>query len=380
VKAAASSLFEARLASLLDTESDGIIVFDEQARILVFNKASERLFGYAAKNLIGRTLTLLMAEEENTDRDPSIDNAIRASDWQITGAGREVKARHRDGTIIPIELAVGVARTPDGRQFIGVLRDLRPRKETEQRLDVLQAELGRLGRLPAIDEMGSAIAHELNQPLTALLLYLQTMKRTEARSARTDDADLHSLIDKAIAEAERAGAIIRRIRKFVEKRVPECQLVDLPPLIDDAIELTLVAHRHHVRLLRSDDPDLPPVPVDPVQFQQIVVNLVRNAIEAVSKQKNAEIRVSTRRGERIVEMAVEDNGPGVPHEVVDALFKAFSSFKRGGLGLGLAISRTIAQNHGGDLRFDPDGNGRGTRFVLSLPLSSHSTRTVPLQS
>ncbi|MDO8534535.1 MAG: ATP-binding protein, partial [Xanthobacteraceae bacterium] len=268
---------------------------------------------------------------------------------------------------------------PGGRQFICVLRDLRPRQESEKRLAELRADLVRWGRLSAIDEMGLAIAHELNQPLTALLLYLQSMKRIEEQSSMADNAALYAMIDKAAAEAERASAIIHRIRKFVEKRMPERLLVDLPPLIDDAIELTLVAHRHKIRLLRSDDPDLPQVAVDPVQFQQIVVNLVRNAIEAVANREDAEIRVSTRHNEGVVELAVEDNGPGIPTEAANALFYAFSTIKGGGLGLGLVISQTIAQNHGGDLRFDPGGNGRGAKFILVLPLTIESAENVPMQ-
>ncbi len=178
------SIFEARLASLLDTESDGIIVFDEQTRILVFNKACERLFGYSAKEVVGRDITLLMVEEEDQHaRNPLIGNAMRADDWQIVGVGREVKSRHRDGTIIPIELAIGVTLTPDGLQFICVLRDLRQRQESDQRLAELRADLGRLSRLSAIDEMGLAIAHELNQPLTALMLYLQSINASKSSRA-----------------------------------------------------------------------------------------------------------------------------------------------------------------------------------------------------
>jgi PAS domain S-box-containing protein len=237
IREMAPSIMEARLASLLDTEPDGIIVIDEQAHILVFNKACERLFGYSAKEVAGRDITLLMVEEEDKHgRDPLIGNAMHAGDWQIIGVGREVKSRHRDGTIIPIELAIGVALTPDGRQFICVLRDLRPRQESDQRLAELRADLVRLGRLSAIDKMGLAIAHELNQPLTALLLYLQSMKRIDEPSSKAEAFTLHAMIDKTHTEAERACAIIHRIRKFVEKRMPERRLVDLPPLIDDAID------------------------------------------------------------------------------------------------------------------------------------------------
>ena len=365
----ASSIMEARLASVLDTESDGIIVLDEQAHILVFNKACERLFGFSAQEMIGRDIALLLAGEEDVRTHNSrIESAISIGDWRIIGADREVKARHRDGTIIPVELAIGVALTLEGRQFIAVLRDLRSRKESEHRLSELQAELARISRISAIAEMGSAIAHEINQPLTALMLYLQSMKRTDEPSNKTEAFTQHAMIDKAYTEAERACAIIRRMRKFAEKREAEHKLVDLRPLIGDAIELSMAGHRHHTRLTRVDDPDLPLMSVDPVQFQQVVVNLVRNALEAVSGREDAEIRVMTRRHSEVLELSVEDNGPGIPPEVIDELFDAFSTFKNSGLGLGLAISRTIAQNHGGDLKFNPGSGGRWTKFVLTLPL------------
>ncbi len=365
----APSVMEARLASVLDTESDGIIVIDEQAHILVFNKACERLFGFSAEEMIGRNMAMLFAGEEDVRTHNSrFGCAINADDRRINGVGREVKARHRDGTIIPVELAIGVALTLGGRQFIAVLRDLRPRKESEHRLSELQAELARISRISAIAEMGSAIAHELNQPLTALMLYLQSMKRPDDPSSKAKALTLHAMIEKAHTEAERACSIIRRIRKFVEKRGPEHKLVDLRPLIDDAIELAMAGHRHLTRLIRTDDPELPLMSVDPVQFQQVVVNLVRNALEAVSGSEDAKIHVSTRRDSELLELSVEDNGPGIPLEAIDDLFDAFSTFKGSGLGLGLAISRTIAQNHGGDLKFNPGSGGRGTNFMLTLPL------------
>jgi two-component system sensor kinase FixL len=199
------------------------------------------------------------------------------------------------------------------------------------------------------------------------MLYLQSMRRSEEPN-RADSVDLHGMIEKALAEAERACAIVRRMRKFAERRPPERKLLDLRPLIDDAIELTMAGNRHRTRLVRNDDPRLPPVPVDPVLFQQIVVNLVRNALEAVSERKGAEIRVTTRRAPGAVELSVEDDGPGIAPEAVANLFHAFSTFKDSGLGLGLAISRTIAQNHGGDIRVDPGGNGRGATFLLTLPM------------
>lgn len=355
---------------MLDTAVDGIIVIDEQARILVFNKACEKLFGFKAAEMLGRNIKAIMPREYAEHHDRFIADYIRTGVAKIIGVGREVHGQHRDGAVFPIELSVGEAITPLGRQFIGVIRDLRPRKEAEQRLSQLQGELLHLARVSAMDEMGGALAHELNQPLTALMLYLQAVVRTIKRQGSDGPftEQVMGILNKAVHEAERAGNIIQRMRHFIEKRDPQRRLVDLGPLIDDAIELTLLGSKPGVRVTRDLPPNLPGVMVDPVQVQQIVVNLVRNACEALKGQEAPEVRVSARNEGGSLVLDIEDNGPGIPPDSVPNLFKAFSTSKRSGLGLGLAISRTIAQNHGGDLTVDPGGNGRGACFQLHLPL------------
>lgn len=366
----ARTVSDARLSSMLDTAVDGIIVIDEQARILVFNKACEKLFGFKAAEMLGRNIKAIMPREYAEHHDRFIADYIRTGVAKIIGVGREVHGQHRDGAVFPIELSVGEAITPLGRQFIGVIRDLRPRKEAEQRLSQLQGELLHLARVSAMDEMGGALAHELNQPLTALMLYLQAVVRTIKRQGSDGPftEQVMGILNKAVHEAERAGNIIQRMRHFIEKRDPQRRLVDLGPLIDDAIELTLLGSKPGVRVTRDLPPNLPGVMVDPVQVQQIVVNLVRNACEALKGQEAPEVRVSARNEGGSLVLDIEDNGPGIPPDSVPNLFKAFSTSKRSGLGLGLAISRTIAQNHGGDLTVDPGGNGRGACFQLHLPL------------
>lgn len=360
---------EARLASLLDTAVDGIIIIDDKARILVFNRACERLLGYTAAELLGRNVKMIMPPEF-ADHDCYVAEYIRTGTKKIIGIGREVRAQHRDGTIFPVELSVGETHTPEGPQFVGILRDLRARWNVEMRLNQLQADLVHLARVSAIDEMGAALAHELNQPLTAVMLYLQAIKR--ASDMNPDEAMLspsgRAIFDKALREAERAGHIIQRMRRFVEKREPKRRSLDLNPLVDDAIELTLLGSLPGTRIARSLAPDLPQIAVDPVQIQQVVVNLLRNAIDAAQISQAPEVGVVSLLNGDTVELSVADNGPGIAPDLVPNLFKAFSSSKGEGLGLGLAISRTIAQTHGGDLTVDPGGGGRGACFTLHLPL------------
>lgn len=361
---------EARLSSVLDTAVDGIIVIDERAHILIFNAACERMFGFRAEEVVGENVKVIMPAEYAERHDGYIDSYRTTGVRRIIGIGREVKGRRKDGTAIPIELSVGEASTPEGRQFVGILRDLSSRKEAEHRLNQLQADLVHMARVSAMDEMGAALAHELNQPLTAIMLYIQAAQRVGDREGVELPEEARAILVKALREADRAGSIIQRMRSFVEKRDPERRLADVPSLVDEAVELTLLGHRAHVRVSRDHAKGLPQVAVDAVQIQQIVVNLTRNALEAVRRAEKSEIRIATRAVAGGVEVAVADSGPGIPAEALPTLFKAFHTSKRKGLGLGLAISKSIAQNHGGDLTVDPGGKGSGAVFRLFLPIGS----------
>ncbi len=365
------AISDAQLLSVLDTAADGIIIIDEHGVVLTYNKACERLFGYSAAEMIGQNVNAVMPPDMAHAHDKYITNYLTTGRRKIIGIGREVKGRHRDGTVIPVHLSVGEAITSAGRQFIGILRDLRARNESEQRLTQLQTNLVRMARVSAIDEMGAALAHELNQPLTALMLYLQAVERACAKHSAVNPMPpgVLGILEKAVREAERAGSIIQRMRQFVEKRDPVRRMVDLNPLIEEAIELTLLGSPPGTRIDRALAPDLPKLLVDPVQIQQVVVNLVRNGLEAVKTCDRQVVTVSTRATDNGGAMVVEDSGPGIRADAIQELFKPFSSSKSRGLGLGLAISRSIAQNHGGELTVDPGGGGRGASFTLHLPLS-----------
>jgi two-component system sensor kinase FixL len=366
-----AGISDVQLLSVLDTAADGIIIIDEHGVIHTYNKACERLFGYSAPEMIGRNVNAIMPPDVARAHDGYIGNYFTTGQRKIIGIGREVMGQHRDGTIIPVHLSVGEAVTSAGRQFIGIMRDLRSRNESERRLNQLQADLVRMARVSAIDEMGAALAHELNQPLTALMLYLQAVERACAKhsAANPMPPGVLGILEKAVREAERAGSIIQRMRQFVEKRDPVRRIVDLNPLIEDAIELTLLGSSPGTRIDRAFAPDLPKLLLDPVQIQQVVVNLVRNGLEAVKQCERQLVTVSTRNTDTGVAMTVEDSGPGIRAEAIPELFKPFSSSKERGFGLGLAISRTIAQNHRGELTVDPGGRGRGASFTLHLPLS-----------
>lgn len=350
---------------------DGILVLDSRGTILVFNRACEALFGWSAQDVVGRSAAMLFDDANASGAGPLADR-LRA----LAGTGREMTARHRDGASVPVEISLSEAETLDGPQFIAILRDLRPRREAEERFGQLQAELMHLARVSAMDQMGAALAHELNQPLTALTLYLQMLGKLHARQTAgayrsPPDPDLHRTLDevigKAMREAGRAGQIIQAMRHFIEKGSPERRPEALNPLVDEAIELTLLGQRARIRVCRRLARGLPPVHVEAVQIQQVVVNLLRNAIEVLDGRPDGRITVETQGLSEHVALVVRDNGPGIPPAALEGLFRPFSSSKPAGLGLGLAISRSIARNHGGELTVDPGGSGRGAAFTLLLP-------------
>jgi two-component system sensor kinase FixL len=367
---AAATVSEIQLASVLDTAIDGILIVDERAGILMFNRACERMFGYEAAEVVGRHVSVIIPGHVH-DTGCFFDAQLRAGRPQSGGSGREIRARRKDGSLFFLDLSVGEAVTPKGRHCVGILRDVSARIETERRLNELQADLVRLARISALDEMGLALAHELNQPLTAIMLYLQAAARELAREQGLGGDDRAQVIlDKARREAHRAGSIIQRLRQLSEKRAPERKLIDLNAIVDDAVDLTVIGHDRTVRVLRHYEEHLPSVEADQVQVQQVVVNLVRNAFEAVRGRRDAEIVVATSLEERFALLSVTDNGPGIPPERHADLFRAFKSGKQSGMGLGLAISRTIVQSHGGELLVEPGGNGQGARFIVRLPLGA----------
>lgn len=360
---------KAWLESVLDTAVDGIIVMDASAKVLVFNKACERMFGRNSRDVIGHNVNILMPSDLSEQHDQYLENYYRTGHKKIIGIGREVRGLHADGSQFPLELSVGETTSQGQRQFIGILRDLRPRREMEQRVNQLQGDLVHMARVSAVNEMGAALAHELNQPLTAIMLYLQGLVHALGKHEKPplNEAE-QTILTKAIKETERAGQIIQRMRHFIEKKQSERKIVTLGHLIEDAVELVRLSVRHSVKIDSHYDKNQD-VEVDPIQIQQILVNLLRNACEAVQGQQQPWIRIVSNVQDTNITIAITDSGSGIPAQDVPNLFKTFSSQKKNGMGLGLAISRSLAQSHGGDLTVDAGGNGVGATFRLKLPLS-----------
>jgi two-component system, LuxR family, sensor kinase FixL len=358
---------EAHLTSILDTVPDAMIVIDERGIIQSFSSAAERLFGYVAAEIVGTNVKRLMPSPYREDHDGYLERYLRTGERRIIGIGRVVVGERRDGSTFPMELAVGEMRSSNQRFFTGFIRDLTERQQTEARLQELQSELVHISRLTAMGEMASALAHELNQPLSAIANYMKGSRRLLESSTDDRSALLRSAMDKAAEQALRAGQIIRRLRDFVARGESERRVESVKKLVEEASALALVGAKDQgVRVRFQFDPTADLVLADKVQIQQVLLNLLRNAVEAMESSQKRELVISTESGnDDMVTISVADTGSGIAPEIMSQLFQPFVTNKRDGMGVGLSISRTIVEAHGGKIGVEPNPGG-GTIFRLTL--------------
>lgn len=359
---------EAHLQSILDTVPDAMIVIDERGVIQSFSAAAARLFGYAASEVIGKNVKILMPTPYRENHDVYLERYLRTGERRIIGIGRIVVGEHKGGATFPIELAVGEMKSGDRRFFTGFIRDLSERQQTEARLQELQSELVHVSRLTAMGEMATTLAHELNQPLSAIANYLKGSRRLLEASTDERSGKLRDAMDKAGDQALRAGDIIRRLREFVVRGESERRVESISKLTEEASALALVGAKElGVRVKFRLDPGVDLVLADRVQVQQVLLNLIRNAIEAMEGSKLRELFVqSAPFADGMVVINVADTGPGISEEISVQLFQPFVTTKQHGMGVGLSISRTIVEAHGGKIWVEPNPGG-GTIFRLTLP-------------
>lgn len=358
---------EVRLRSILDTVPDAMVVIDERGTIESFSPSAEQLFGYAVSEVVGRNVSMLMPSPHRELHDSYLDRYLKTGERRIIGIGRVVSARRKDATTFPMELSVGEAIVSGKRIFTGFIRDLTERAEAERKLDQMQRELMHVARLSEMGHMGSTLAHELNQPLTAITNYLRAGRRMLEAQRAPGLERLAEAMDKAVAQAQRAGDIIRHLRQFTEKRETERQDEDINMVVEEAIALGLVGARSSgVNVHTELSSDRPVALIDKIQIQQVLVNLVRNAVEAMANSEEKMLSLATRRRDGMVVITVTDTGPGLSKQVADQLFKPFVTTKEKGMGIGLSICRQIIDAHGGWIGVETPERG-GARFVFTLP-------------
>jgi two-component system sensor kinase FixL len=360
---------ETHVKLILDTIPDAMIVIDERGVMQSFSAAAERLFGYSAADVLGKNVKMLMPAPYRESHDSYLDRYRATGERRIIGIGRVVVGERKDGSTFPLELSVGEMKTGQQRFFTGFIRDLTERQQTEARLQELQAELVHVSRLTAMGEMASALAHELNQPLSAIANYMKGSRRLLEDITDERVAVLRGAMDKAAEQALRAGQVIRRLRDFVARGETERRVEDVKKLVEEASALALVGAKDKgVRVRFEFDPRADFVLADKVQIQQVLLNLMRNAIEAMEGSERRELVVSTALApDDMVEISVIDTGAGISPEVKAQLFQPFITTKRHGMGVGLSISRTIVEAHGGSIAPRPNPQG-GTVFSFTLPM------------
>lgn len=358
---------ESHLRSILSTVPDAMVVIDDQGLILSFSAAAEQLFGYTEAELLGANVSRLMPSPDRERHDAYIKRYLETGERRIIGIGRVVFAQRKDGSTFPMELSVGEATGDAHPLFTGFIRDLTERQKTEERLESLQSELIHVSRVSAMGTMASTLAHELNQPITAVANYVEAVRDLLANPDPADMPMIRDALDDTAKEALRAGHIVRRLRDFVARGEVEKTIEKLPLLINEAAVLGLMGAREKGVEPRFDlDPYASPVLVDKVQIQQVLINLIRNAVEAMAGSAVRELTVTSRPDQPgFVRVVVADTGPGIDPKVAAQLFTAFVSTKTEGMGLGLSICRTIVEANGGRIWAAPREGG-GTEFHFTL--------------
>lgn len=348
-----------------------MVVINNRGLILSFSSAAEAMFGYAEHEVVGEDVSILMPSPDRERHDGYLERYHQTGERRIIGIGRVTTARRRDGSTFPIELSIGEARSEDGQIFTGFIRDLTERQKTERRLQDLQGELTHVSRVSAMGTLAAALAHELNQPLTAIANYMEGARDLVGATDPETVAMIREALDEAAQQSVRAGQIVRRLREFIARGEAEKRIESLSKLVTEANALALVgAGEQGIEVTVSLDPSADQVLVDRIQVQQVLLNLIRNAIEAMHDAPVRRLEITSRaQGESLVHMMVADSGSGLDPDVAARLFEPFLSTKDGGMGLGLSICRTIIEAQGGRIWAEPSPLG-GTAFHFTLIAST----------
>jgi len=367
---------ERHLQSILETIPDAMIVIDGNGIMQFFSSAAERQFGYSEQEAIGQNVSILMPNPDRSRHDGYMARYRSTGERHIIGIGRIVTGQRKDGTTFPMHLSIGEMQSGGMPYFTGFVRDLTEHQQTQARLQELQSELVHVSRLSAMGEMASALAHELNQPLAAISNYMKGSRRLLAASSDPNRPKLENALDRAAEQAIRAGQIIRRLRDFVSRGESEKRVESLSKLIEEAGALGLTGAREQgVQLRFNLNPDHDLVLVDRVQVQQVLVNLFRNALEAMAQSPQRElIAANTQAADDMIEIEVSDTGSGFRENVKQNLFQTFFTTKETGMGVGLSISRSIIEAHGGRMWAEANPSG-GATFRFTLPAASSESLT-----
>lgn len=358
-----------RLASIVESSDDAILSTDLSGIVTTWNRGAEHLYGYSAAEIVGLPVATLLPPDRQDEEPRILDLIARGERIEHY----ETVRLRKGGAAIDVSLTVSPMRSNEGR-VIGaskIARSIGQRKAHERRIQELQGELLHATRLVSAGQLAAALAHELNQPLTAILNYAGVLEELAAAVSGAQGEVLRDIVKKVTDQTGRAGEIIRRLRTFVAKRELEREIQDMNRTVEEALALGTVGTSYvDVRVKTDLAPELPPVRIDRVQIQQVMINLLRNAVEAMQASPQRELRVSTMRDDDgFVRVSVADKGIGLAPEVVSSLFQPFVTTKGQGLGIGLSICRSIVESHGGKLWAEANEGG-GSVFAFRIPAAT----------
>jgi two-component system sensor kinase FixL len=358
------------LDALMDAAADAIIIIDETGLIRRFNRAAEAMFGYREADLLGRNVSLLMPEPNRNRHNGYLERYHRTGEARIIGKGRDETGLRRNGETFPMQLSVGEITRTGQRSYVGIIRDVTEMRQAKEQVRHLEEQLLHADRLVILGELTAGIAHEINQPLTAIAAYADAGRTIIDRIDEAPAADMHAICERIGGQARRAAEVVQRLRRLVRSGVASKSRQDLNQIIRNILLLfEFEVKKSGTDLVFFPLESLEELYVDDVQIQQILVNLVKNSLDAIGEAGQTDGRIEIHVGTQGTDVlvSVNDNGPGVPEQLRPRLFDSFFTTKPRGVGLGLSICKSIAAAHGGSLRHEQSEQG-GSRFTLTLPL------------
>jgi len=363
---------EEKFRLAVEASPSAIVMTNQQGKIVLVNAQAESLFGYLRDELIDQPVEILVPERFRASHPAHRAEFCAASQPRAMGAGRDLFARRKDGTERLVEIGLAPIHTQEGILALTAILDITERRRAELELREQQLNLVHMSRVSTMGELAASLAHELNQPLTAILSNAQAAQRFLAANP-TDLEEVREILKDIVQDNSRAGEVIHRMRALVKKGELDIMPLDLAALIRDVVLLVRSdATLHNIHVSLEVDTHLPPVRGDKVQLQQVTLNLLLNAFDAMHDcpPDKREIHVrAARDGGRMVEITVADHGAGLTIDKLEKIFQPFYTTKHDGLGLGLSISRSIIEAHGGRLWADNNPD-RGATFYFTLPVSS----------
>ena len=342
-----------RLRAIVDAAVDGIIAIDEDGAILELNPAAEQIFGYAAKEILGENVKVLMPQPFRDEHDDYLKRFLQTGERRIIGIGREVFGRRKDGSVFPLYLAVAEGRVAGKRVFMGLVRDLERLRQAEER--ARQAE-----QLAALSTITAGIAHDVGTPMTTILGYAELLERS------APDAKSRERAHQIVEQVRRVTDLLQTLLNIARPRHAEPEAIAVADVLDHSVDFFREKLKERGVVVERDYGVRPNVVADRDRLEQVFLNLIVNAADAMPTGGTLSVRID-RVSPELVEVSIEDTGIGIEASHLDRIFDAFYTTKeRGkGTGLGLLVSQRIVREHGGTLRVQSE-LGKGTRFTISL--------------